>query len=67
MMFEMVICDVCGQKRDLAGTRDTWFFVGGPIGCKQICSRGCLSRLVGELLRERPVEQTVSPDSHNPS
>lgn len=65
MMGEFVICDVCGQRRDMASA-DTWFFLGGPMACKQVCSRGCLSRLVGELLRERPIAELPMP-ALNPS
>ncbi len=60
MLSEIVICDICGERREMA-SNDTWFFVGGPIGCKQVCSRICLSRLVESLIKERPIE----PVEHN--
>jgi hypothetical protein len=66
MMGDYVVCDVCGQRRDMTDS-DTFFFIGGPMGMKQLCSRGCLSRYVGELLRdpEHPIQEIVSPG--NPS
>ena len=34
-------CVICGTVRDLVA-EDTWFFVGGPMACVHLCSRGCL-------------------------
>ena len=33
-------CVICGELHDLE-TGETWFFVGGPQSCVNLCSRNC--------------------------
>ena len=54
------ICTVCGAQRNIV-TEDTWFFVGGPTGCKHVCSRACL------IVYARRLVSTLCPKCGRPA